>query len=345
MIVTTTQKALKKLLLIATFFSLIVIALGAYTRLVHAGLGCPDWPLCYGHAWAPSTGNDIAEANLQFPKIPVNLAKTWPEMTHRYLAASLGALCIAIVFLGWRVRRQAMNFPIKHSVFLLGFVILQGLFGMWTVTLKLWPQVVTLHLLGGFTTLCLLLLLYLRSFPTNNVFSNITQRSVDQLRPSLSLKVLAIISLIIVAFQIALGGWTTSNYAALACVDLPWCDVSAVTSKDVLTGFNIFQEIGPNYLGGQLDGGARVAIHLGHRFGALLATVSIISLILLLIKYRFKWIALLLGGILTTQIMLGLSNIYFYLPLSNAVAHNVVGALLVASIVFTNWVVIKERAL
>jgi len=146
--VTTTQKTLKHLLLIATLFSLLVIALGAYTRLVHAGLGCPDWPLCYGHAWAPSTGNDIATANIKFPEIPVNLAKTWPEMTHRYLATGLGALCIAIVFLGIRVRRQSMGFPIKHSVFLLGFIILQGLFGMWTVTLKLWPQVVTLHLLG-----------------------------------------------------------------------------------------------------------------------------------------------------------------------------------------------------
>lgn len=334
---TNTQKTLKNLLLIATFFSLIVIALGAYTRLVHAGLGCPDWPLCYGHAWAPSTGGDITTANIKFPDTPVNLAITWPEMTHRYLATSLGALCIAIVYLGIRVRRQSITFPLKHSVALLAFIIVQGMFGMWTVTLKLWPQVVTLHLLGGFTTFCLLLLLYLRSFHTLSI--NVGEK----IRPSVLLSRVAIVSLCVVTLQIALGGWTTSNYAALACVELPWCDTSAVNVQDTIDGFNIFQEIGPNYLGGQLDAGARVAIHLGHRVGALVVTFSLIALIVLLIQHCFKRVALLLTVVLITQVLLGLSNVYFHLPLFNAVAHNLVGALLVGSVVLVNWVIVQTR--
>lgn len=340
---TKTQKTLKNLLLIATLFSLIVIALGAYTRLVHAGLGCPDWPLCYGHAWAPSTGGDISTANIQFPDAPVNLAKTWPEMTHRYLASSLGALCIAIVYLGLRVRRQSIAFPLKHSVFLLAFIIVQGMFGMWTVTLKLWPQVVTLHLLGGFTTFCLLLLLYLRSFPTLNTNAHLEDGAERRILSSSLLNKVALISLGIAALQVALGGWTTSNYAALACVELPWCDISQVTVQDTINGFNVLQEIGPNYLGGQLDGGARIAIHLGHRVGALITTLCLVLLIVLLGKKHYRKMALLLGVVLTTQLLLGLSNVYFHLPLFNAVGHNVVGALLLGSVVLINWVLAQTK--
>lgn len=321
-----TQLVLKRIIVIATCFSLLVIALGAYTRLVHAGLGCPDWPLCYGHAWAPSSGEEINRANLAFPEIPVDLTKTWPEMTHRYLASSLGLLCIVIVILGLKVRRQLPSFPIKHSVFLLFFVILQGLFGMWTVTLKLWPQVVTLHLLGGFTTLCLLLLLYLRGF-----------RQRFELKLTRWLRPLALITLIIVFVQIALGGWVTSNYAALACTQLPLCNLSSLSSNDVEMGFNILQEIGPNYLGGQLDGGARIAIHMAHRIGAVIATVVVVVLIVMLWRAQLRTQAIALLGLLAVQISLGILNIWLHLPLYNAVAHNLFGALLLACVAWINW--------
>lgn len=321
-----TQLVLKRIIVIATCFSLLVIALGAYTRLVHAGLGCPDWPLCYGHAWAPSSGEEINRANLAFPEIPVDLTKTWPEMTHRYLASSLGLLCIVIVTLGLKVRRQLPSFPIKHSVFLLFFVILQGLFGMWTVTLKLWPQVVTLHLLGGFTTLCLLLLLYLRGF-----------RQRFELKLTRWLRPLALITLIIVFVQIALGGWVTSNYAALACTQLPLCNLSSLSSNDVEMGFNILQEIGPNYLGGQLDGGARIAIHMAHRIGAVIATVVVVVLIVMLWRAQLRTQAIALLGLLAVQISLGILNIWLHLPLYNAVAHNLFGALLLACVAWINW--------
>ncbi len=326
------QLMLKRLIIVATCFSLLVIALGAYTRLVHAGLGCPDWPLCYGHAWAPSSTNEISQANLKFPDIPVNLTKTWPEMTHRYLASSLGLLCIFIVALGMAVKRRGQQFPIKHSAFLLGFIILQGLFGMWTVTLKLWPQVVTAHLLGGFTTFCLLLSLYLRSYG----------RSVLSIGVKQPLKTGALIALIFVFIQVALGGWITSNYAALACTQLPWCSVSQISSNDIYTGFNFLQEIGPNYLGGQLDGGARIAIHLAHRLGALAVTISIAVLITLLIKFRIYSVAAFLGVVTLVQIGLGIFNVYFHLPLYNAVAHNLMGAILLGTLVWVNWLVRRK---
>lgn len=326
------QLMLKRLIIVATCFSLLVIALGAYTRLVHAGLGCPDWPLCYGHAWAPSSDNEIFQANLKFPDIPVNLTKTWPEMTHRYLASSLGLLCIFIVALGMTLKRRGQQFPIKHSVFLLGFIILQGLFGMWTVTLKLWPQVVTAHLLGGFITFCLLLLLYLRSYG----------RSVLSIGVRQPLKIGALIALIFVFIQVALGGWITSNYAALACTQLPWCSVAEITSHDIYIGFNFLQEIGPNYLGGQLDGGARIAIHLAHRLGAIAVIVSIVALLAMLFKYRIYNAAALVGVVTIVQISLGIFNVYFHLPLYNAVAHNLVGALLLGALVWVNWLVRRE---
>lgn len=321
-----TQLVLKRIIVIAICFSLLVIALGAYTRLVHAGLGCPDWPLCYGHAWAPSSGEEINRANLAFPEIPVDLTKTWPEMTHRYLASSLGLLCIVIVMMGFKVRRQLPSFPFKHSLFLLCFVILQGLFGMWTVTLKLWPQVVTLHLLGGFTTLCLLLLLYLRGF-----------RNRFEIELSRWLRPLAATTLVIVFIQIALGGWVTSNYAALACTQLPLCNLSSLSGNDVAMGFNILQEIGPNYLGGQLDGGARIAIHMSHRIGALIATLCIIALIVMLWRIQLRKHAIALLALLVVQVSLGILNVWLHLPLSNAVAHNLFGALLLACVVWINW--------
>ncbi|NRA62112.1 MAG: COX15/CtaA family protein, partial [Psychrobium sp.] len=224
---------LKTLVLIATCFSLIVIALGAYTRLVHAGLGCPDWPLCYGHVWAPQAGAEISSANVNFPDTPVDLEKTWPEMTHRYLASSLGLFCIIILALSILNRRKDKEYPVKHALFLLALVIAQGLFGMWTVTLKLWPQVVTGHLIGGFTTFCTLLLLFLRLYFRNRDigFSSIHMRLWCQR--------IAVLTLLLCIGQVILGGWLTSNYAAMACVKLPFCSLENITNDDFYRGFNV----------------------------------------------------------------------------------------------------------
>lgn len=322
------------LTLSATFFALIVIALGAYTRLVHAGLGCPDWPTCYGHLWAPDSVNEISQANIAFPDAPVNLEKTWPEMTHRYLASSLGLLCLVICILSIRLQRTLPNFPYCHSIVLLILVIVQGIFGMWTVTLKLWPQVVTLHLLGGFSTFGLLVLLFLRL----SVRHSFEYAVIDASKyVNKGLKILAVMALVMVIIQVLLGGWTTSNYAALACLELPLCAVTQLTANDYQQGFNLLQQIGPNYLGGQLDGGARIAIHAMHRYGALAVLLLSSCLIVTLIVYRYLKMALGLTVILVVQLSLGVSNIYFGLPLYNAVAHNLGGALLVAILIVINF--------
>jgi len=328
------RERLAKLVLIATLFSILVIGLGAYTRLVHAGLGCPDWPLCYGHLWAPSQGGESTQANLNFPEAPVNLEKTWPEMTHRYLASSLGLFCIAIVLLSLRLNKSDPNTPIKHPIGLLLFIILQGLFGMWTVTLKLWPQVVTLHLIGGFTTFCLLLLLYLRvRCKPRSTLSTVGARRLAKL------------GLIVAAIQVVFGGWLTSNYAAMACISLPLCELTNVSIDDFSQGFNLLQQIGPNYLGGQLDGGARIAIHAMHRFGAIACVLMIGLLLVKLMIDSKKQLAFPLALLMTLQVALGLANVLYGLPLFNAVAHNITGALLVGCLVWINYDLKPQKAI
>jgi len=203
------------------------------------------------------------------------------------------------------------------------------------VTLKLWPQVVTTHLLGGFTTLSLLWLLSLRldnrPWPQPNI----------PLRRWISLKPLAATALILLICQISLGGWTSSNYAALACPDLPTCQGSWIPDMDFANGFNVTQEIGPNYLGGQLDGQSRVAIHMAHRIGALLVTIVIGFLIFKLFRNaggrEMNNLASILLALLIIQVSLGLSNVIFSLPLWVAVAHNAGGALLLLTLVNVNY--------
>ncbi|MDB6061907.1 MAG: uncharacterized protein JWM78_2010 [Verrucomicrobiaceae bacterium] len=321
------------LALIATLLAVIVVGLGAFTRLKHAGLGCPDWPGCYGHVWAPQAEHEIANANAAHPDMPVQLDKTWPEMVHRYFAGSLVILTLALLVLAVKNRNKP-NQPIKLPVFIFAFIILQALFGMWTVTLKLWPQVVTTHLLGGFTMLSTLWLLTLR-------LDNQRWRFGDrELGRVVALRSWALLGLFIVIAQIALGGWTTSNYAALACPDFPTCRMQWLPEMDFAQGFNIFQHIGPNYLGGTMDNFARVAIHFSHRIGAMVTALYIGFLAWKLIAQvaltETKRIAVVLVALLLTQLCLGVSNIVFNFPLSVAVAHNLTGALLLLALVTLN---------
>ncbi len=310
----------------------VVIVLGAYTRLAHAGLGCPDWPTCYNHFWVPTTPEEIHKANQDFAATPVETNKTWPEQIHRIFASSLGVLIIGLLVIAIRNRRRAEQ-PVKLPAFMLGFVILQGLFGMWTVTLLLWPQVVTAHLLGGFTTLSLLCLLAQR------LGGFVWQLRAEHLQKAMRLRTLAVVGLLVVIMQIALGGWTTSNYAALACPDLPTCHGEWIPDMDFSSGFNIFQHIGPNYLGGQLDNAARIAIHFMHRVGAVVVMLVLLSLITCLWRTSIaecRRMAVVVLCVLLLQITLGISNVFFGLPLLVAVAHNAVGALLLLVMVTLN---------
>ncbi|MBC3206196.1 COX15/CtaA family protein [Pseudomonas sp. SWRI111] len=314
-----------RLALFATLLALIVVLLGAYTRLTHAGLGCPDWPGCYGFISVPKSEAQLAHAELHFPDAPVEAHKGWNEMIHRYFAGSLGLLISVLAGRAW-VNRRHPGQPVKLPLFVLAVVIAQAMFGMWTVTLKLWPQVVTGHLLGGFATLSLLFLLTLR---------------LSGVLPALSvpkrLQYWATAGLLLVIGQIALGGWVSSNYAAVACIDFPTCHGQWLPPADFANGFHLTQHIGPNYLGGQLDSDARTAIHLTHRIGALLVTLVLLGLAWQLKVVGMTRLAALLLIALAAQITLGISNVLFHLPLPIAVAHNAGGAALLLTLVLVNY--------
>lgn len=322
------------LVMFAVLLAVCVVILGAFTRLRDAGLGCPDWPGCYGHVWMPQTAAEIAAAEEAFPHAPFEQHKAWPEVVHRYFASALGFVIILINIVAWR-HRVNHNQPLKLPLFLLALVILQGMFGMWTVTLNLWPQVVTTHLLGGFTTLSLLWLLSLRLQNTPWPQPSIPLRYWQSLRP------MALLGLVLVVCQIALGGWTSSNYAALACPELPTCQGQWLPPMDFAMGFNFTQEIGPNYLGGQMDAPGRVAIHFTHRVGAIVVVLYLAWLLSRLYRHAggdaLRRQANVILGLLVLQVLLGLSNIIWSLPLWVAVAHNAGGALLLLSLVSLNY--------
>lgn len=324
-----------KLALFACVIAVIVIALGAFTRLADAGLGCPDWPTCYGHVLWPETDHEVQKANLAYPGMPVAHDKTWPEMIHRYFASSLGLLTLILAAMAFKARRNKHpRAALKHSCILVAIIIMQGLFGMWTVTLKLWPQVVTMHLLGGFATFSLLWLLALR---LKGHFWSLLQATWTQCQ---SLKKFAIAALIMVIIQIALGGWTTSNYAAVACPDLPTCQAQWWPAMDFAKGFNVLQHVGPNYLGGTMTNEARMAIHYSHRLGALATTLILVLLItklFLMAEKNTQSIATVLLGVLILQVSLGLANVLLNFPIAVAVAHNLVGALLLISVITLNY--------
>jgi cytochrome c oxidase assembly protein subunit 15 len=298
--------------------ALVVVVLGAFTRLVDAGLGCPDWPGCYGFLHVPTSGEDIAAAEVRHPDSPLEAGKAWAEMVHRYFASGLGLVILVIAVIAWR--NAGRGLPVRLPYALLAVVILQGAFGAWTVTLKLWPQVVTAHLLGGFATLALLWITALRA------------GFLERLRVPPETARHAAFALACVVVQVALGGWVTSNYAALACPDFPTCHDAWLPAADFARGFDLFQSVGPNYLGGMLESDARVAIQIAHRLGALVVLAVVGSLAWRLIVNGCElgaWLA----GILVAQLTLGVLNVVLALPLAIATLHNAVGALLTIAIV------------
>jgi cytochrome c oxidase assembly protein subunit 15 len=323
---------------IACILAVVVIMLGAWTRLVHAGLGCPDWPGCYGFLTVPQGEANIAIANARFPETPVDVAKGWPEMIHRYAAGMLGLLVFGLAGAAIRHRHKAV--PVRLPVFIAGFVVLQAAFGMWTVTLKLWPQVVALHLLGGFTTLSLLLLLTLRL--RRQAAAGAESSPKPMVGPLTRMRPWLYGGLLVVSLQIALGAWTAANYAAVACTDLPTCQGQWwPQGMDFRHGFDVTQQVGPNYLGGQLTADGRVAIHVSHRVGALVVLVYFTALLAALWRWRgdsgidraIQLVALALAA----QITLGLASVILSIPLALAVAHNAMGAGLLLAVVHLIW--------
>jgi len=318
----------RRLLLAATILAFGVISLGAYVRLSDAGLGCPDWPGCYGH-WlgVPDQAHEQLAANQAYPERPVETAKAWKEMLHRYFAGTLGLLILGIFLYAWRADSRRTRFPALPTL-LLGTVILQAALGMWTVTLLLKPMIVTLHLLGGMFTLALLLTLLL-----GDARPAAMQVSGEWLRP------LAALALILVFFQIALGGWVSSNYAALACPDFPLCQGQWRPSMDFAQAFTLRRELGHTGDGRLLSSEALTAIHWSHRLGALAVLLGVGALALGLLAStwpggRFWGWSLL--GLLALQLAIGIATVLFALPLALAVAHNLGAAALLSATLAIN---------
>lgn len=325
--------------LVATILALCVIMLGAYTRLKGAGLGCPDWPGCYGQITVPHTPAELQKAARAFPGAAIQTSKAWPEMIHRYFAGSLELLIFALAIFAFILRRHDPKQPIIVPSILVLIVILQTLLGMWTVTWKLLPLVVMTHLLGGVTVAALLWWLTLKS---GNLFA-FKNINLPQLR------FWAILGVIIVAVQIFLGGWTSANYASMACPDFPFCYGNRLPHFEWLHAFNFISPIGTNYQSGVLDISARATIQMMHRVWGLvvLCYVGILSLYLIVRNSardlrRLGWVMLVL---LIIQIVLGILNIKLLLPMAVAIAHTSVAVLLLLSLVTLIYMLYSLRGM
>ncbi len=313
-----------RLAAIAAVLALCVIVLGAWVRLSNAGLGCPDWPGCYGHLDVPRAGSEVEAANAAWPDRPVDAAKAWKEMVHRYFAGALGLLVFALAAVAWR--RRGRGAPVLLPSVLAVLVVFQALLGMWTVTLLLKPLIVLAHLLGGMTLLAGLTWLALAH-----------ARWLPALPHPFGLRRFAGLALVVLVVQITLGGWTSTNYAAVACPDLPTCQGEWWPRMDFSNAFVPWHGLGIDYEGGILDSPARTAIHMSHRIGAIVTALVIGALALVCLRrphdrnLRRAGAALL--ALLLLQLGLGLANIVWLLPLPVATAHNGGAALLLAALV------------
>jgi cytochrome c oxidase assembly protein subunit 15 len=314
----------RRLAFVALLWCALVVVLGAWVRLTAAGLGCPDWPTCYGHlhpAHALEKADDIAAA---FPNRPFDYGKALREMVHRYAALGIGALTLLLAVLAVANRRDRDQ-PVAAPVFLFLFVLLQGIFGALTVTWKLAPPIVTLHLLGGFTVLATLWWLCLQPEPRN--------LHVAEWR----LRRFALFALAVLVLQIALGGWTSSNYAAIACPDFPTCQGSWWPTMDVREAFVPWRGLGHDYEGGVLAPAARVAIHFAHRVWAGVTAIVLISLAIKALlrarSRRMRLAAVAVAAAVLLQIAIGIAMVLKGFPLDLATAHNAGAALLLLAVV------------
>ena len=320
------MRTFSRLTLIATLLALCVVVLGAYVRLSDAGLGCPDWPGCYGTLTVPQSESALAHAQTAYPDSPVEHGKAWKEMIHRYLAGALGLLVLAIFVLGWRARKEIEVSPWLPS-FLLVLIVFQAALGMWTVTLLLKPAVVTAHLMGGMSTLALL------AWIAHRHWGLVSARYLQ----SDALRIWVRGALIILFAQIFLGGWTSTNYAALACTDFPTCHGAWFPNMDFSNAFHWVRELGQGADGKALPLAAYTAIQWTHRVGALITFIYLALVGWHLLKHpQLNKIAQIMLVLLVVQIGLGVANLLLHLPLALAVGHNMGAALLLITVVVLN---------
>ncbi|MCA1857031.1 COX15/CtaA family protein [Massilia oculi] len=329
----------RKLVWVAVFLTFDLIVFGGFTRLTDSGLGCPDWPGCYGMANPFLAHEQIAAAEAAMPTGPVTVAKAWIEMIHRYLAMGIGVIIMALLvtaIVQWRkTRMQAFKPGIPLALFV--FVCIQGAFGAWTVTLKLQPVIVTIHLLLGMGLLALLTWLggredFLMHPPPPSAASDGADARLRAVRR------LAILAAAVITLQIALGGWVSTNYATLACDEFPLCDGRVVPEMDFEHGFHLWRELGKTAAGHYLPFSALVAIHWVHRNVALVV-VAVVGLLVwragrhAYLARHARWLAIVLG----VQLLTGIATVYLDFPLAIAVMHNAGAALLVLLVTMLNY--------
>jgi len=329
----------RKLVWVAVFLTFDLIVFGGFTRLTDSGLGCPDWPGCYGMANPFLAHEQIAAAEAAMPTGPVTVAKAWIEMIHRYLAMGIGVIIMALLvtaIVQWRkTRMQAFKPGIPLALFV--FVCIQGAFGAWTVTLKLQPVIVTIHLLLGMGLLALLTWLggredFLMHPPPPSAASDGADARLRAVRR------LAILAAAVITLQIALGGWVSTNYATLACDEFPLCDGRVVPEMDFEHGFHLWRELGKTAAGHYLPFSALVAIHWVHRNFALIV-VGVAGLLVwragrhAYLARHARWLAIVLG----VQLLTGIATVYLDFPLAIAVMHNAGAALLVLLVTMLNY--------
>ncbi len=316
----------KRLILLAMLLALVVVSFGAYVRLTDAGLGCPDWPGCYGTLTVPESIDAIANAQDIYPDSPIESDKAWIEMIHRYIAGILGFMILLITSLSF-VFRDRINYSMKWPIGLLLLVGFQGALGMWTVTLLLKPAVVSSHLIGGMSVLGLLTFLMHRNYGTHR--ENFITGSLD--------RKLVRFALVLLFIQIALGGWTSTNYAALACTDFPTCHGSFIPEMDFDNAFTLFRDLGVTAYGEPLTIQALHAIQWVHRIGAIIVLFYMlyISYILKINKGFNLWRTSLIAVVIF-QFIIGVANLLLHLPIVLATLHNLGAALLVIILVGIN---------
>ncbi len=321
----------RKLVWITLFLTFDLILFGAFTRLTDSGLGCPDWPGCYGQANPLQAHADISAAEAAMPTGPVTVMKAWIEMIHRYLAMGIGVLIVALTAISWRRWLQSNHKEVRFSpsfpTLLFAFVCLQGAFGAWTVTMKLQPVIVTTHLLLGMALLALL------------TWFGARQNNYPSPSPSASaLRIPAMLAGVLLAIQIALGGWVSTNYAALACTGFPLCNGTLWPPMDFANGFTLWRDLGMTAGGEYLPFAALTAIHWTHRAFAFVVTVVVAKVALSALNVAgLREIARWLLVLITLQFTIGVATVFLQLPLALAVLHNGGAAALVFLLTLLNY--------
>ncbi|MEJ6020784.1 COX15/CtaA family protein [Ramlibacter sp. PS4R-6] len=327
-------RRLQALTLLTLFLTFDLVLFGAFTRLTDSGLGCPDWPGCYGNASPIGASHEIAQAQAQMPSGPVTHTKAWIEMLHRYFATGVGVLIVTLLVATWLERKRGAAVALAWPAVTLAWVCVQGAFGAFTVTLKLQPSIVTLHLLGGLVLIALLVRQAV-------AYEHARQGAQPvALAPTLRMGLLACLAL--VWLQVALGGWVSTNYAVLACGGFPKCQGAWWPAMNVDQAFELWRPLGRTGAGDPIEFGALVAIHYVHRLAAYAVLAAIAALVWQarragVLARPMKWLAMLA----VLQFLTGLANVVFDWPLASAVLHTGGAAALVGVL---TWAACESRA-